>query len=100
AYIKKQPVRLDRLFFYMEREMGLEPTTFSLATRRSTTELFPHIGYGRDRTYDPMIKSHLLYQLSYVPVRNKVIARGQMGVNKLLPPSVPKFIPEIHPALP
>ena len=25
----------------MERAMGLEPTTFSLATRRSTTELCP-----------------------------------------------------------
>ena len=27
----------------MERAMGLEPTTFSLATRRSTTELCPLI---------------------------------------------------------
>ncbi len=27
----------------MERAMGLEPTTFSLATRRSTTELCPHL---------------------------------------------------------
>src|SRR5690242_16136053 len=28
--------------FDMEREMGLEPTTFSLARRRSTSELLPH----------------------------------------------------------
>ncbi len=27
----------------MERETGLEPATFSLARRRSTTELFPHL---------------------------------------------------------
>ena len=27
----------------VERAMGLEPTTFSLATRRSTTELCPHL---------------------------------------------------------
>ena len=27
--------------FRMEREMGLEPTTFSLARRRSTSELLP-----------------------------------------------------------
>lgn len=27
----------------MERETGLEPATFSLARRRSTTELFPHV---------------------------------------------------------
>jgi hypothetical protein len=25
-------------------------------------------GHSRDRTYDPLIKSQLLYQLSYVPV--------------------------------
>ena len=29
--------------FILERAMGLEPTTFSLATRRSTTELCPHL---------------------------------------------------------
>ncbi len=33
---------LRRLKFHLEREMGLEPTTFSLARRRSTSELLPH----------------------------------------------------------
>ena len=27
----------------LEREMGVEPTTFALATRRSTTELLPRV---------------------------------------------------------
>ena len=36
--------------FDMEREMGLEPTAFSLARRRSTSELLPH-----DQTPMPII---------------------------------------------
>ncbi len=31
---------------YLERAMGFEPTTFSLATRHSTTELRPLISVG------------------------------------------------------
>ena len=36
------PLGYVALRFDMEREMGLEPTTFSLARRRSTSELLPH----------------------------------------------------------
>lgn len=32
-------------FIHYKRAMGLEPTTFSLATRRSTAELHPHGDY-------------------------------------------------------
>ena len=32
-------------FVHYKRAMGLEPTTFSLATRRSTAELHPHGNY-------------------------------------------------------
>ena len=40
--------KIDEIHKYLkillvERAMGLEPTTFSLATRRSTTELCPPI---------------------------------------------------------
>ncbi len=53
--------------------MGLEPTTFSLARRRSTTEPRPRIGLltaesaeSQDRTGDTAIFSRVLYQLSYL----------------------------------
>jgi hypothetical protein len=56
--------------------MGFEPTTFSLARRRSTTELRPQItgpatrlaesAETQDRTGDTAIFSRVLYQLSYL----------------------------------
>gem|GEM_PF-1184744 len=55
--------------------MGFEPTTFSLARRRSTTELRPqtarlaHLAESaetQDRTGDTAIFSRVLYQLSYL----------------------------------
>ena len=54
--------------------MGFEPTTFSLARRRSTTELHPQAGLtvrprgaeSQDRTGDTAIFSRVLYQLSYL----------------------------------
>ena len=54
--------------------MGFEPTTFSLARRRSTTELRPQISTvllaesaeTQDRTGDTAIFSRVLYQLSYL----------------------------------
>ena len=57
-----------------ERAMGFEPTTFSLARRRTTTVLRPQItAYNlaesaetQDRTGDTAIFSRVLYQLSYL----------------------------------
>ena len=53
--------------------MGFEPTTFSLARRRSTTELRPRFSTmlaesaeTQDRTGDTAIFSRVLYQLSYL----------------------------------
>ena len=54
--------------------MGFEPTTFSLARRRSTTELHPPADLNirprgaesQDRTGDTAIFSRVLYQLSYL----------------------------------
>ena len=55
--------------------MGFEPTTFSLARRRTTTVLRPqNIGLltvtesaeTQDRTGDTAIFSRVLYQLSYL----------------------------------
>ena len=53
--------------------MGFEPTTFSLARRRSTTELRPQSASlpaesaeSQDRTGDTAIFSRVLYQLSYL----------------------------------
>ena len=53
--------------------MGFEPTTFSLARRRSTTEPRPHAGHvfaesaeSQNRTDDTAIFSRVLYQLSYL----------------------------------
>jgi hypothetical protein len=48
--------------------MGLEPTTYALARRRSTTELNPHPGGAEgNRTPDLMNAIHALSQLSYSP---------------------------------
>ena len=57
-----------------ERAMRFELTTFSLARRRSTTELRPHFlthvqvesAETQDRTGDTAIFSRVLYQLSYL----------------------------------
>ena len=54
--------------------MGFEPTTFSLARRRSTTELHPQNrshqkpedAETQNRTGDTAIFSRVLYQLSYL----------------------------------
>ena len=55
--------------------MGFEPTTFSLARRRSTTEPRPRASTciflaesaeTQDRTGDTAIFSRVLYQLSYL----------------------------------
>ena len=53
--------------------MGFEPTTFSLARRRSTTEPRPHgairfheSAESQNRTDDTAIFSRVLYQLSYL----------------------------------
>ena len=63
----------------LERKMGIEPTTFSLARRRSTTEPLPlacHMGAprgglwgraeGQNRTGDTSVFSAVLYRLSYL----------------------------------
>ncbi len=52
--------------FRTERAMGFEPTTFSLARRRSTTEPRPRGAETQDRTADTAIFSRVLYQLSYL----------------------------------
>jgi hypothetical protein len=54
--------------------MGFEPTTFSLARRRTTTVLRPQLlvcfltesAETQDRTGDTAIFSRVLYQLSYL----------------------------------
>ena len=53
--------------------MGFEPTTFSLARRRTTTVLRPQMAdhlaesaESQDRTGDTTIFSRVLYQLSYL----------------------------------
>ncbi len=59
---------------FVERAMRFELTTFSLARRRSTTELRPHFlthvqvesAETQDRTGDTAIFSRVLYQLSYL----------------------------------
>gem|GEM_PF-788746 len=59
---------------FVERAMGFEPTTFSLARRRTTTVLRPQItvflltgsAETQDRTGDTAIFSRVLYQLSYL----------------------------------
>ena len=59
----------------MERKMGFEPTTLSLARRCSTTEPLPLVGApgrafggaeGQSRTVDTGIFSAVLYHLSYL----------------------------------
>ncbi len=69
----------------MERAKGFEPSTSTLARWSSTTELsslknmpldtsdtgirISENGRSRGiRTHDPLIKSQLLYQLSYTPI--------------------------------
>jgi hypothetical protein len=58
----------------LERAMGFEPTTFSLARRRTTAVLRPHhssvispsSAERQNRTDDTAIFSRMLYQLSYL----------------------------------
>ena len=77
-HINKKDCKLDRKSFcnppFVERAMRFELTTFSLARRRSTTELRPHFSgqqstesaETQDRTGDTAIFSRVLYQLSYL----------------------------------
>ena len=53
----------------MERVTRFELATFSLATKRSTPELYPLIlgGGNRDRTDDLLNANQTLSQLSYTP---------------------------------
>ena len=68
-----------------ERAMGFEPTTFSLARRRSTTELRPRFrpfflagsAETQDRTGDTAIFSRVLYQLSYLGQIYSVVKRAE-----------------------
>ncbi len=68
------PLGHDAIFKVTERAMGFEPTTFSLARRRTTTVLRPQFwslfltesAETQDRTGDTAIFSRVLYQLSYL----------------------------------
>ena len=69
------PLGHDAICKITERAVGFEPTTFSLARRRTTTVLRPHIlvllfltesAETQDRTGDTAIFSRVLYQLSYL----------------------------------
>ena len=68
------PLGHDAVVKITERAMGFEPTTFSLARRRTTTVLRPHLLAQRsaesaetqNRTVDTAIFSRVLYQLSYL----------------------------------
>ena len=55
---------------YMELVIGIEPDNLLITSQAATTvEPHEHIGgNNRTRTCDPMIDSHLLYQLSHIPV--------------------------------
>ena len=65
--------------------MGFEPTTFSLARRRSTTEPRPRFrpdllaesAETQDRTGDTAIFSRVLYQLSYLGQTYFVVKRAE-----------------------
>ena len=78
--------------------MGFEPTTFSLARRRSTTEPRPQTSIPlpaesaetQDRTGDTAIFSRVLYQLSYLglysvseredfTILGKIVKKGSHG---------------------
>ena len=63
--------------------MGFEPTTFSLARRRSTTEPRPQKALAfrpsaerQDRTVDTAIFSRVLYQLSYLGLETNCLEAG------------------------
>lgn len=58
-----------------ERAMGFEPTTFSLARRRTTAVLRPRTkgAEAQNRTGDTTVFSRVLYQLSYLGNRGDSI---------------------------
>jgi hypothetical protein len=58
---RTKKIRLRSRIFCLERETGFAPATFSLARRRSTTELLPQCAEGEDRTLDTAIFSRVLY---------------------------------------
>ena len=68
------PLGHDAIFKITERAVGFEPTTFSLARRRTTTVLRPRFrlqlpaesAETQNRTVDTAIFSRVLYQLSYL----------------------------------
>ena len=76
------PKPIDESSIKLEQVVGFEPTTFSLATRHSTTELYLHKlgGGGRDRTDDIMLAKHTLSQLSYTP-NETIILQNYLSVN-------------------
>ena len=65
--------------------MGFEPTTFSLARRRCTTQLRPRFrpcvlagsAETQDRTGDTAIFSRVLYQLSYLGQTDSIVKRAE-----------------------
>ena len=77
TYITKKEDPLSKnLLCYAERE-GFEPpvplgtAVFKTAVIDHSTT-FPWCDLGGARTLDPMIKSHLLYQLSYQVIVHKI----------------------------
>ena len=73
----------------LERAMGFEPTTFSLARRRSTTEPRPQVLHdsaesaeSQNRTDDTAIFSRVLYQLSYLG-RCIVLEAGELYLTRM-----------------
>ena len=64
-FYKKKYVQKSILTRFTERETGIEPATFSLATRRSATELLPPGAGGGNRTHDLFFFRETLLPLSY-----------------------------------
>ena len=76
-----------------KRVMGLEPTTFSLATRRSTTELHPHYYIKLNKKFQNL-KLQLCWgrELNPYPVKDTHLKRARMPVP---PPQQPAAIPTV-----
>ena len=75
----------NHIWIRLERKTGVEPVTFSLARRRSTTEplplapmstALPEGAEGQNRTGDTSVFSAVLYRLSYLGGDFHVIAAG------------------------
>ena len=72
----------------MEREKGLEPSTFWLETRSSTIELLPRLGGGTPLAPDP----YLVKGLSRAAAGRPAIA--QRCSTKALTPFVEEHLPD------